>query len=407
MQAFNDVLDTGTLPNPLSDAQLLAGYPQIDELIYLSLGETWIPPAAGLINALQKIPAYAHGYTLSPYGLPMLRKTLREYIQRSHQLPETSNYDVAVSQAGTRSAMSDFAQLLLAHYNKPCAVLVPEPGWDYAGVFEPLGFNIHYYHLTADNNWQPNPEQIIQAMQPNALLVLNAQHNPTATEWSPQIVSQLIAAALERNTAILIDDAYYALHSPDHNPTNALGILIEQIDSSAATPWLAVRTMGKQFRCNGWGIGALTAHPKTLTHLAEITHQHSYGSAIPLQAAMAMWLQDPTSDEYLEQIRHHYSNARNNVTELLTDTLGFPSDAVCTGTCTSYMRFQIPPRFIQQADQESYRRLCLDAGVLPGHGSMTTNQPRPDQTYARIHLGHPIPILEQAIKRLHSAGLGW
>lgn len=407
MQPFNDVLDTGKLPNPLSDAQLITGYPASDELIYLSLGETWIPPAAGLINALRQIPDYAHGYTLSPYGLPALRRSLQEYIQRTHQLPVSENYDVAVSQAGTRSAMSDFGKLLVSQSNKPYTVLLPEPGWDYRGVFEPLGFNIQYYKIAKEHGWQPNPEDITSAIKPNTLLVLNAQHNPTGTEWLPEIVSRLITTAIDNKAAILIDDAYYALHQPNCEPTNALRILIENINNSTDSPWLAVRTMGKQFRCNGWGIGAMTAHPNTLANLAEIAFQHSYGSAIPLQAAMATWLKDPASDDYLNHIRQHYSDARNKVSQLIVDMLGFPNESVQMGTCTSYMRFQIPPRFVNKHDTEAYRRLCLASGVLPGHGSMTANQNQQDCAYVRIHLGHPIPILEQAIKRLYNAGLGW
>lgn len=406
MQAFNDVLDTGDLPNPLSDAQLLADYPNPDDLIYLSLGETWIPPADGLVNALKQLPDYAHGYTLSPYGLPLLRRTLLHYIRRTHQLPFTDNYDVIVSQAGTRSAMSEFAQLLLKQSDQPYTALIPEPGWDYAGVFKPLGFNLHYYSLTAENNWQPDPAQIIAAMKPNTVLVINAQHNPTGTEWSPEIVSQLIAAAIKHNTALLIDDAYYALHQPDNNPTNALGILIEQI-GDANLPWVAVRTMGKQFRSNGWGIGAITAHPNTLMALADIMHQHSYGSAVPLQTAMASWLENPESDHYLTQIRHHYDQARRHVTKLLLETFHFPAETVHPGSCTSYMRYQIPPQFIKEDDVEAYRRLCLAAGVLLGHGSMTANQNSAGKYYARIHLGHPLPVLEEAMRRIHTAGLGW
>lgn len=412
MQSPDDVLDTGSLPNPLTDARLLAGYPRLDELIYLSLGETWIPPAAGLIDALSRIPEYAHGYTLSPYGLPALRRTLQAYVARTHQLPETGGWEVAVSQSGTRAAMSDFGQLVLTRHGKPCTALVPDPGWDYAGVFAPLGFAIQRYDLTPERNWQPDPEQIIRALAPGTLLVLNCQHNPTGSEWSPQIVSHLIASAAERHAAILIDDAYYALHAPDRQPTNALRILLDQSDEvSPPSLWLAVRTMGKQFRSNGWGIGAMTARADTLAALAEIAHQRSYGPAIPLQAAMAIWLQDSAADAYLDQIRRHYADNRSTVTRLLIDALGFPNSTVQPGSCTSYMRFQVPPRFVRNGDEESYRRLCLEAGVLPGRGSMTALQERSGASghipYVRLHLGHPAEILAQAVERLRSAGLGW
>lgn len=407
MQAFDDVLDSGKLCNPLTDAQLLANYKQLDELIYLSLGETWIPPAQGLIDALANIPTYAHGYTLSPYGLPTLRRTLQAYIKRTHQLPDSPLYDVAVSQAGTRAAMADFGQLVMAHYGKPCTAIVPNPGWDYEGVFAPLGFAIRSYELTAEQNWQPNPAQIEQLITDNSLLVINAQHNPTATNWSPAIVTQLIDIALKRNAAILIDDAYYALYSPDDKPTSALRIMVEQLTETSTSPWLAVRTMGKQFRSNGWGIGALTAHPETLSKLVAIAHQHSYGPAQPLQAAMAAWLNDPAADQYLTEIRQHYANARQRVSELLIDLLGFPKEAVYSGSCTSYLRYLVPSRFIKDNDEEAYRKLCLQAGVLPGRGTMTNFPKQDQQPCIRIHLGHSIETLEQAFERLHHANLGW
>ena len=411
MQSPDDVLDAGTLSNPLTDARMVAAEPNPEDLIYLSLGETWIPPASGLVGALGRIPDYAHGYTLSPYGLPALRRTLRSYITRTHHLPESGSYDMAVSQAGTRATMSDFGRLIRTYPGGSCTALVPDPGWDYQGVFAPLGFAIRRYDVTAERNWQPDPEQVGRMAGPDTLLVLNCQHNPTGSDWSPQIVSRIIETALDRKAAILIDDAYYALHEPGREPTNALRILHDLTGGSPASPWLAVRTMGKQFRSNGWGIGAMSAHPDTLAQLAEIAHRRTYGTALPLQAAMNIWLQDPASDAYLDDIRKHYAENRKKAARKLADDLGFPDDTVHPGTCTSYMRFQVPTRFVQDNDEENYRKLCLEAGVLPGRGSMTAPGEKtgssPNPAYVRIPLGHPWEVLDQAFERLRKSGLGW
>ncbi|VTP62565.1 aspartate aminotransferase [Serratia rubidaea] len=166
MQSPDDILNSGSLPNPLTDAQLIHDCALPDSLIYLSLGETWTPPPDGLTAALQRLPAHTHGYTLSPYGLPALRQILKSYITRTHQLPADGAYDVAVSQAGTRTAMANFAEYLLSRHNGPQSVLVPDPGWDYSGIFAPMGFTVHRYPMLAEQDWQPVPEQLTPLMTP-------------------------------------------------------------------------------------------------------------------------------------------------------------------------------------------------------------------------------------------------
>ncbi|MFI8418716.1 pyridoxal phosphate-dependent aminotransferase [Serratia sp. NPDC078593] len=403
----DNVLDSGNLPNPLADAQLIDDIAHPESLIYLSLGETWLPPANGLVQALSHIPEYAHGYTLSPYGLPALRRTLREYIVRTHNLPERDNFDVAVSQVGTRGAMANFAQLLLTKWDSEPTALVPTPGWDYAGVLTPLGYHVKEYPLLAERGWQPNPDEIEKDMKSGTLLVINAQHNPTGANWSPQILARLMSSAIERGCAILIDDAYYAIHDPDVSPGNALQILLDLSHATSAPPWLAVRTLGKQFRCNGWGIGALTGHPDTLAELAYIAHQRSYGSGLPLQHAMASWLENPAADLYVNQLCAHYAEMRKHACHHLIQHLGFPIDSVHSGQCTSYMRFQVPQRFIVNNDEDNYRKCCLKAGVLPGRGSMTRIPLHGEAVYVRIHLGHSADIIDLAFKRLGLMGLGW
>ncbi|MFI7687757.1 pyridoxal phosphate-dependent aminotransferase [Nonomuraea sp. NPDC049655] len=425
MHALHDVLDSGRLANPLGDARLIEHYRGSGGdpagLIYLSLGETWTQAAPGLVAALSRgLPDLSHGYTLSPYGLPDLRRALTEYIVTTHRLPRPSgpaDYEVAVSQDGTRAAMFDFGRLLVRDGAAPPTVLVPAPGWDYPGVFAPLGCRVRYYAVDAAQGHQPVPDQVAAELERAAatgrpLLVLNAQHNPTAANWDARTVRAMIATALDHRAAVLVDDAYYAVHDPDVRPTNTLKILLAEMGRHprGATPWLAVRTLGKQFHCNGWGVGALTAHPGTLAALAAQQHHHSYGSGLPLQAAMARWLRDPACEIYLQAMRAHYADARRHAAARLTAELGFPRHACHAGECTSYLRLRVPPRYVDETGgEEGYRRLCLDrAGVLPGTGSMVTPGPPGDgHAHVRLFLGHPRPILDEAIDRLARHGLGW
>ncbi|WP_340560195.1 pyridoxal phosphate-dependent aminotransferase [Streptomyces sp. GSL17-111] len=425
MEPTRSVLDSGRLPNDHEDTHLIRRYEahggDARDLVYLSLGETWKAVAPGLAATLaEQVPAHAHGYTLSPYGLPALREVLRSYITRTHHLPPTgaAPYDVAVSQSGTRAAMSDFGRLLLRGTRTADATptaLVPSPGWDYGGVLAPLGYRLRSYSLRPDQGWQPDVEEI-EAMLDRAgrdvLLVLNPQHNPTGTDWAADRVRSIIRAAATHRAAVLIDDAYYAIHTPGHPPTNALRILVEEMRRTTA-PWLATRTLGKQFHCNGWGIGALTAAPATLVGLARIAQERSYGCALPLQAAMAAWLEKDAANAFLHHLRGAYASARRQVTDRLHSDLGFPPQAVHAGTCSAYLRFRVPARFVRDGTEAHYRRLCVAAGVIPGAGSMTGTPNTPPRgagtssPYVRLFVGQPGHVLDEALDRLARAGLGW
>lgn len=437
MHDLTDIIGTGSLPNPYDDASLLLDYQAAGgdpaQVLYLSLGETWSQTAPGLRDTLASaLPRHCHGYILTPYGLPALRSALRTYITSGHDLGGAAklgdDYEVAVSQNSTRNAMFHFGRLLLEDQRVPphsgeAIALASTPGWDYPGVYTPLGYSMRHFSLTPEQNYQPDPQEIEellrQARQDTTgpvLLIINAQHNPTGANWDPHTVRTMIRVALGTGACLLIDDAYYAVHNPDITPTNALRILLEELQTTprAQRPrWLAVRSLGKQFHCNGWGIGALTAAPDTVTQLlAQLLPQYSYVSAVPLQAAMADWLHTPASDRYLARQRADYAAKRAEIAHRLTQDLGYPDTAFFPGQCAAYLLMRIPPWYDEtpHSTVSDYRRYCLSrAGVLLGEGHMTTPG-RPlnaSQGYVRLYLGPPRPVLTQALDRLQAAELTW
>ncbi|MDT9683105.1 pyridoxal phosphate-dependent aminotransferase [Streptomyces sp. TRM76323] len=428
MQPLTDVLGPKRDDNPYGDVQLLREYQgsggDPDSLLYLSLGETWTETAPGLRSALaRQVPTYAHGYLLTPYGLPALHTVLRDYVTSTHRLEDVDRerYDTAVVQSGTRQAMFDLGRLLLADHHDgshPPVLFCSGPGWDYPGVFGGLGFQVAYYPLAAENAYRPDPGGIASALteahrsapRSARLLALNPQHDPTAVDWPPDAMRAIITAAVETGTAILLDDAYYALHDPGTTATSGLRLLLEHTARTPCTaPWLAVRTLGKQFHCNGWAIGAMTSTRETLTALVtRMRDQHSLTCALPLQAAMAVWLEDPAAASFVERLRVRYASGRRRLIDRLVGDLGYPRDSLVPGTCTPFLRVPVPPAYRGRA--RDYRRAgMLRAHVLLGEGSMTPAESLTHEkdSYVRYYLGHPSEVLDRALDRLGEAGLGW
>lgn len=442
MQALRDVTGDGYLPNPYGDAVLLAEYAAAGNdpahVLYLSLGETWTEAAPGLRAALATgVPRHAHGYMLSPYGLPALHRVLRDYITRTHGLDGAAHlgadYEVAVSQNSTRSVMSDFGRLLLHEHHASRGILgrLPgnkrrargilvhtSPGWDYPGVYTALGYRMRPVPLRPETGYQPDPAEMAATLHTAraetagpVILAINAQHNPTGANWAPETVRAMIQAARDTGAHVLIDDAYYALHDPHLPPTSALRILLEEyghLPRRRRPRWLAVRSLGKQFHCSGWGIGALTADPDTVETLcAKLRPQYSYTSSVPLQAAMAAWLQNPDCETYLAQQRTLYAAKRTAVTERLHHDLGYPP--LFPGEVGPFLLLPIPPHYPGPDGEDVRRHLLRRAGVLLGEAHMTTPGHRlnPSGGYVRLYLGPPTEVLHDALSRLAQAGLTW
>ncbi|MFI1910757.1 pyridoxal phosphate-dependent aminotransferase [Streptomyces microflavus] len=432
MSVPETMIMNGGLYNPYEDTELLreatAAGRELADIIYLSLGETWNGAAPGLITALGRdVPQHAHGYVLSPYGLPALRRVLRSRIPAEHRLPQNArpgeDYDVAVSHGGTRNAMFHFGRLLTDRSRESTgrpAVVCSAPGWDYPGVFEALGYDIHRFRLAPGADYQPDPDEVARTLRKARtgtsgplLLVINAQHNPTGANWTEKTVRAMVRAALEAGSGILVDDAYYALHDPEVTPVSALQILLEEFGPLPAIrrpPWLAVRSLSKQFHCNGWGIGAVTGPPVVLeVLLGRLLPEYGFVSSVPLQAAMAAWLKSGESDDYLVRQRGEYALKRVHLARHLAGELGYPEGTFFIGPCGPYLLMRIPPWYDARAD-EPYRAFCLRrSGVLLGEGHMTTPgaAPMPGQDQVRLFLGPATQTLTQAVQRMSAAGLTW
>ncbi|MCK1795000.1 pyridoxal phosphate-dependent aminotransferase [Streptomyces sp. XM4193] len=455
MHSLHEIAGESSLANPYHDVSLLRRYEQLggdlDKVLYLSLGETWSEVAPGLVRALREsVPLHGHGYILTPYGLPALREVLRGYVTDSHRLAGVAelgvDYEVAVSQSSTRSAMFHYGRLLreeTADTGARPLVVCSSPGWDYAGVFTALGYGMRHFAVRPEDAYQPRAAEVEELLRRSRgettgplLLVLNAQHNPTGADWDERTVRRMVRAAAETGAAVLVDDAYYAVHDPHTPPTSALRVLLEEYgpaaDPAPGRSWLAVRSLGKQFHCNGWGIGALTAPPRVLEALlGRLLPQHGYVSSVPLQAAMAAWLADEESETFLAAQRADYAQKRQEIAKRLVGDLGYPDEAFHAGSCGAYLLMRTPPRRAERATAgtdaapsgrpgtgrgaeqepgESFREFCLRrTGVLVGEAHMSTpgERARDPQGFVRLFLGPQQGVLTEALARLADAGLGW
>jgi N-succinyldiaminopimelate aminotransferase len=351
---------------------------------------------------------------------------VREYSLK-HEWHSDKRYEVGICATGTRSLMYDYARYLAKHHSegRRPVLLTFAPAWDYAGPFSAAGFTLQFLPLMPERGFAPDLAETLAAVDAvwrdpgvAAVFALNVQQNPTAQNLSPQFVARLLAALVERKIPVLLDDAYFALTTPEIEPTCAMRILLQLLDGldkdPTGYPWLLVRSLGKQFSCNGWGIGIAAAPPTILEELFnEWQLHHHYNINALFQHALAEWIASPDADAYTQTQRCEIQTNRHRFLELLQEQLGYP-DSIhsLSGTCTSFQLFPIPLRYSKQVQgaqkfiQDCMRRagvLFTDAWPLPyNRGSDLM-----EYGFARVFLSAREGALEESIRRMAKAGFSY
>jgi aspartate/methionine/tyrosine aminotransferase len=390
--------------------------------IMLSLGEPWTGPSPELLEAVARAPAHSHGYQLSAHGLPRLRRALMTYLARSYGLGDRDleRMRIAVSWGGTRNTMFDFGRLLRRLDDDPRTpvVLAPAPGWDYAGIFEPLGFETRFFTLPHSNRFRPGLADLVRPVSELrdstalrlAVVIVNAQHNPTGVDWGEPFVSSLLSLAFEFQAALLLDDAHYSLHEPRGRPTSAVRLLCRRLRAApAGAPWLATRSLGKEFDCNGWAIGAMLGEPRLVDALVqEVAQEHQYNCGGALQWALAEWLEKGPVDAHLARRRGELAEKRRAAREALLEMLDYPPGLVDGDGGGPFLLFPVPRSYAGLEDGVTlFRRSCFErtgvlfsdawplARVAPQHGSLP---------YVRMYLGGSKEAIVVALARMRDAG---
>lgn len=406
------------------DAGSPAGAP-----IFLSLGETWERTPQALLDLVGRAPRYVHGYHIATGGYPPLRRKLHNLLEREYALKQEwhfrGRYEVGVCATGTRSLMYDYARYLAKYYaaGRSPILLTFAPGWDYAGPFRAAGFTPQFLPLLPERGFTPDLPEILATVDavgrdPSTATVfaLNVQQNPTAQNLSPDFVDRLLAALIEKRIPILIDDAYFAVTSPGTEPTCAMRLLLQRLDDGNKEmlqyPWLLVRSLGKQFSCNGWGIGIAAAPPALLENLFnEWQVHHHYNINGLFQHALAEWIDSPDADDYTQTQRGVIQNNRHDFLRLLHDQLGYPDTVRSqSGTCTSFQLFPIPLRYAKQSHgAQRFVEDCMrSAGVLFSDAWPLPYNRGPELMeygLARVFLSARQGSLEEAVRRIEKAGL--
>jgi len=382
----------------------------VNKFLYLAYGETWHLAPPQLQSLLMEADLMDNGYQLSSWGRPRYREVLHRYIFEQNKLPSNCDWIVGWSSTGTRTKIYDFARLVKNAADSAPMLIFAAPSWDYQGVFGSLNYRMNSFSLSCENNFLPLIDDFHDCLKKycsagknhNIVVVLNTQHNPTGVNWPEHLTKQYLQLALEYQTSILIDDAYFGVDSKSEPATSALRILFELSAGQLKQPWLAVRSLGKQFQCNGWGLGAVVGERAVMEKMGKLSYDHTYGYGGVWQSAMAKWLFMPESTDFISQFCQNLEDKKNYIKSFFSTQSDYPTKFLYNSTCSPYYLLKVPKIF--HKDFYPNRSFLLDILnkhhliVAPANMALLENDAHSD--WIRLYLGPSMAIVEQACAKL-------
>jgi aspartate/methionine/tyrosine aminotransferase len=348
--------------------------------INLGGGEMYTPvtPELPQLYAAAAAEAVSQGYLANPYGLLEYRKQAMAFIAHdegvSFSPDDADGISLYSSTCGSRLEMTHVAAFVRAAVQDPAPLaLTPSPGWDYHGPLESEGFRVSSYYLDPDAQWRTSGQAIldridrIHARGPERvrLVVVNPQHNPTATNIDEDQLAILLAGLFERGVYCLVDNAYFGIHDPGTPCSSAWRVaarLGARDGRDYARYLFSVRSFGKLLSINGWATGVLIAKSRHVWELAtRIRMKRLFAQHAAPQLALSRFL---SRREHVVGLigRHNeiYRDKREAFAATLRRVLGLPADQVWQGSCTRYLLSKVPPAYRERETSYPFISEVLD-----------------------------------------------
>ncbi len=247
------------------------------QALNLSQGAPNFPCDPALVESAARAMREGHNQYAPMTGLPALRRAIADKALALTGFSYDPESDITVMGSASQGLYGAIAALV--HPGEE--VIYFEPAFDsYAPIVRLQGATPIAIKLSPEQGFRVRWDEVRRAINPRTrMIIINTPHNPTATVFRPEDLSQL--ATLTRGTDILVlsDEVY------EHVVFDGA---VHQ--SVAQHPELAARSVivssfGKSFHVTGWRVGYCLA-PADLTEEIRKVHQFMmYAADTPMQHA--------------------------------------------------------------------------------------------------------------------------
>jgi aspartate/methionine/tyrosine aminotransferase len=166
---------------------------------------------------------------------------------------------------------------------------------------------IRRYRLTADRNFEPDPDELDRLARGARVLVLNTPSNPTGAVFSPAAVESALQVALRHDLEVVSDEVYEQIVL-DGSHTSATAL---DPDDRVT----GVYSFSKDYAMTGWRVGYLSARREVVDAVVRVQEAVAACPSWPGQRAAVAALIGP--QDVIGDMVDEYRRRRDLAVELL------------------------------------------------------------------------------------------
>ena len=296
--------------------------------------------------------------------------------------PGATDASVLVTTGGAEANFVAFWQLL--EPDVPAAVMVPNYG-QVPGLLESFGVPVRPFALREEEGWQPDLEQLDDALEAGARFVLVTNpNNPTGAALTEEAMDGIVERAEAHGAWILADEVYQGAEVEGETTPSFWG-RTERV--------LVTNSLSKAYGLPGLRLGWLVGAPDAVSRLWGRTDYTTIAPSTLSDALATVALDPGTRPKILERTRGIVRENLGALAEWMDDRGDLFSYRLPDAGAICYLRYHAPVNSSELAEK---LRVEKDVLVVPGdHFGM--------DRYLRIGFGPPRAELEAALDRVAEA----
>ena len=240
------------------------------DVIGLGAGEPDFNTPENILDAAKKSMDLGLTKYTPAGGLPVLKKSITEKLQRDNQLTYKAN-EVIVG-VGAKHVLYTLFQVIL---NPGDEVIIPIPYWvSYPEQVKLAGGVPVYVEGTAEQGYKITAQQLADAITDKTkAVIINSPSNPSGMIYSKEELAQLAKVAQEKDILIVSDEIYEKLvyNGVEH-------FSIAQLSEEIKARTIVVNGVAKSHSMTGWRIGYAAGDAAIIKAMTDLA-SHSTSNA--------------------------------------------------------------------------------------------------------------------------------